>query len=89
MLMVKKQKQLQDINTQLIEIRKLELRYYYNFFLTFGDVGALLTGFLFGTITQILGEVSGLLAVIVPGVSTIVYVFYSPFYVLFVYHSTC
>jgi hypothetical protein len=58
MLKVKKQKQLQDTNRQLIEIRKIELSYYYNFFTTFGDVGALLTGFLFGTITQILGEVS-------------------------------
>lgn len=57
MLKVKNQKRLQETNKQLIDIRKVELDYYYNFFRTFGDVGALLTGFLFGTITQILGEV--------------------------------
>lgn len=56
MLKVQKQLQLQETNVQLIEIRRMELNYYYNYFTVFGDVGALLTGFLFGTLTQILGE---------------------------------
>ena len=48
MYKVKTAKLLQETNVQLVGIRRTEMQYYTNYFRTFGGVGAMIAGFLFG-----------------------------------------
>lgn len=53
MYKVKQAKLLQETNVQLVGIRQTEMEYYTNYFRTFGGVGAMIAGFLFGRLVFI------------------------------------
>ena len=59
MLKAKQQVLAQTTNTRLIDIRRLELRYFTNYFNTFGSNATLFCGFLFGSVTQVLAKQTG------------------------------